>query len=242
MATEQDDRLVRRRDELRRIVYGTPGDPPEHVAEELARVEEELAARDGSGRGTTGRADASGPAPATAEALEWEEERAAVRRRPWPRWALAASVALVGAALLIGPVRDLLSPPRGLGVFERAQTDLEQNLADRVAAAARLDPYDPEGLRSLGSVFNYDFWAYREDDRVCLLSQREYFFAWQETCATVDEFRAAPLTRRISSDDIRDGGRPRRLAPGEVVVVSWGAMSLELEWEIESTSQSEPDS
>ena len=45
MGTDQDDQLERRRDELRRIVYGQPGEPSPEVAAELAALEEELAVR-----------------------------------------------------------------------------------------------------------------------------------------------------------------------------------------------------
>ena len=54
MDTEPEDRLERRRDELRRIVYGTRGGVPEDDAAELAAVEQELAERDQS-RGRQGR-------------------------------------------------------------------------------------------------------------------------------------------------------------------------------------------
>ena len=41
------------------------------------------------------------------------------------------------------------------------------------------------------------------------------------------------LTRRIPADDIRDGARPRRIGPGDVVVVTWGPESTEVEWTVE---------
>lgn len=268
MATEHDDPLVRRRDELRRIVYGTRGEPSSDVVDELARVEDELVLREHSGgferdriavgdaalRPDHERATRASAAPAeraksaatwpgaaaaapppTAEAPQWEEPSAR-RRRPWVKWAFAASVAVVGIAIVVGPVRDLLSPPRGLDVFERSQTEEEQDVANQVATGARLDPYAPERLRSLGSLFGYQFWAYREGDSVCLLSQRQYFFAWEASCTTVDDFGASPLSRRISTDDVRQGARPPRWHPGDVIVVTWGAQSMELEWEIEPRS------
>ena len=43
MGTDEDEQLERRRDELRRIVYGQPGEPSPEVAAELAALEEELA-------------------------------------------------------------------------------------------------------------------------------------------------------------------------------------------------------
>ncbi len=43
MGTDEDEQLERRRDELRRIVYGQPGEPSPEVAAELAALEEQLA-------------------------------------------------------------------------------------------------------------------------------------------------------------------------------------------------------
>ena len=160
-----------------------------------------------------------------------------VRRRPARTWLLAAAVAVLvllgGGIALLGPVRDALSPPRGLAVFEREQTPEELDRADEVATGAGLQASDIASLRSLGRAFGYDFWVFRDDQRVCLLSRREYFFGWVETCASLEVFAAHGLTRRIPADDIRDGARPRRIGPGDVVVVTWGPESTEVEWTVE---------
>ncbi|MEV1132045.1 hypothetical protein [Agromyces sp. NPDC049794] len=246
MGTGHEDPRERRRDELRRIVYGTPGDPPDELVAELVELEEDLArphrpvagegqATDGSDRpsGAVGTVWADRPLDPI-EAVEW---RPPSRRRRSPRRVLATSAAVVAAAMvMLGPVRDALAPPEGLEIFERAQTDEERRSADEVATDARLDPYAPEALRSLGRLFGYGFWAYREDGLVCMLSQRPYFFDWEESCATLDAFRESELTQRIGADTIRDGSRPRRFHLGDIVVVGWGPTSIELEWRLEPAS------
>ena len=284
MDTEHEDPLERRRDELRRIVYGMPEEPAPEVAAELAAVEAELAARDrGGGPEASARpgraspdrgppvepadesaeppvpADQSAEAPEPFEPFEPFEPAAETapraepaapfepskpdepgpiaRRRRARTWLLAAAVAvlvLLGAGVaLLGPVRDALSPPLGLGVFEREQTPEELDRADEVATGAGLQSSDIASLRSLGRAFGHDFWVFRDDQRVCLLSRREYFFGWVETCASLEVFATHGLTRRIPADDIRDGARPRRIGPGDVVVVTWGPESIELEWTVE---------
>jgi hypothetical protein len=256
MGTEHEDALERRRDELRRIVYGTPGEPPGDVAAELAAIEEALSARDrrvGQDEpvepvevvevvGAVGHVDAVASRAAAASGTDARPGHP-TGEEPGTRWrltrgrALAASVAvlaLIGVGIaVLGPTRELLSPPRGLDIFERPQTEEERGRADRVATAAQLAADAPETLRWLGRVFGYEFWGYRDADLVCLLSQRPYFFDWVEECTTVEEFRETALTRRISSDDIRQGPRRNRLQPGDVVVVSWDATSAEVEWRLE---------
>lgn len=248
MGTGHEDPRERRRDELRRIVYGAPGDPPDELVAELVELEEELArsrgpvahedlATDGSDRpsGATGAVGADRPRDPV-EAVEWQTPSRRRRRRS-PRRVLATSVVVATAVMfMLGPARDALAPPQGLEIFERAQTEAERKSADDVATDARLDPYTPEALRSLGRLFGYEFWAYREDGLVCMLSQRPYFFDWERSCATIDVFRESELTRRIGADTIRDGSRPRRFQPGDVVVVGWGPASIELEWRLEPAS------
>ena len=134
---------------------------------------------------------------------------------------------------LVGPARDALSPPRGLGVFQHELLPDDLELVDQVATGARLGPDEAATLRSLGRAFGYEFWVFRDDGRVCMLSRRLYFFDWERSCATLQEFQAHGLTRRIAADDIRDGARPRRVGPGDEVVVTLGPDSTEIEWEVE---------
>lgn len=262
MGIEHEDPLERRRDELRRIVYGTPGGSEADAAVELAEVEAELAARaaatiaapeavaawDGVLAASVAP-DSRSPAATAVEAFEPESsagtepsashptEEPPARWRPSRGQVLAAILALlllvaVGIAL-IGPAREALSPPRGLGVFEREVEPDDLDRVDQVTTGARLGPDEAMTLRTLGRAFGYEFWVFRDDGRVCLLSQRLYFFEWVQTCATLQEFQAHGLTRRISADEIRHGARPRRIGPGDVVVVTWGPESTDLEWHVE---------
>lgn len=247
MDAEPEDPLERRRDELRRIVYGTPGEPPEDVVAELAAVERELAARDepvdvaASDSLDRGTPDEPAPRPGTADdedgtddsdaATSVTERLQQVRRRPLTI-AIVATVLLGAALALISPVRELLSPPRGLAIFERPANAEEQVRADRVAAGAGLESDVAASLRSVGRVFGYDFWVMQEGRQVCLISQREFWFDWVADCVQIDEFGESELTRRISGDDIRDEDRPPRIRPEDTVLVSWGPRSTEVEWEV----------
>jgi len=250
MSTEDEDPLERRRDELRRIVYGAPGEPLDDVAAELADVERELEQRDGAGSAGAEASDSPARWTDDSGALTGEDGdevegtpadpdaapgAARPTRTPGRRLliaAIAVLVLIVAGIAVIGPVRELLSPPRGLGVFERPATAEELELADRVAVAAELEPEDASTLRAVGRVFGYSFWVHRDEDRVCLLSQREFFFEWVSACATVDEFRRSGLRRWIAGDDIRIAARPGRIRPDDLVEVSWGPQSIEVEWRV----------
>lgn len=253
METEHEDALERRRDELRRIVYGTPGGAEAEASVELAEVEAELAARSAA---TVAAVEPEAPEPATwrdaasraigpeaASPVTEPDAATPATEEPPERWrptrgqVLAAVLALIlivaAGVALIGPARDALSPPRGLGVFERELLPDDLDRVDQVATGAGLGPDEAMTLRTLGRTFGYEFWVFRDDNRVCLLSQRLFFFDWMQTCATLQEFQEHGLTRRIAADEIRDGARPRRIGPGDVVVVTWGPESTEIEWRVE---------
>ena len=267
MGTDQDDQLERRRDELRRIVYGQPGEPSPEVTEELAALEEELAVRapddagsdhagaeaagsdagaNDAGDDLAGDADGSVPPdrpvpsdrPVPPDGPAAPDGPAPSPRRRRIAWVLggtlAVIVAIAVAFAVLAPARDALSPKRGLGVFEREQTEEELDRANQVATGVGLESEeDVATLRSVGRSFGYDFWVWRNDERVCLLSQRQFFFEWVETCASIDVFGTYGLTRLIAADDIRDGARPRRIGPGDVVVITWGPDSTDVEWVVE---------
>ena len=250
MSTEEEDPLERRRDELRRIVYGASGEPPEDVAAELAAIERELESRDGAGSAGAEASDSSarwtdaepGAAsgstgdPSTSSSASAVDAPGTARPTRTPGHLLiaviAALVLIVAGIAVIGPVRELLSPPRGLDVFERPPTAEELELADQVALAAELEPEDASTLRSVGRVFGYKFWVHRDGDQVCLLSQREYFFEWVRACTTLDGFRRSGLARWIAGDDIPDSARPSRIRPEDLVEVTWGPRSIEVEWRV----------
>ncbi|MGW4928565.1 hypothetical protein ACWEOH_05360 [Agromyces sp. NPDC004153] len=277
MGIEHEDPLERRREELRRIVYGTRDGAESDAAAELAEVEAELAARaraaapavpvasvspgssrspgpyapdaaadsDAAASTDAGDSDAAGDgdAPAADEARTTAATAPPAGEEPRPRWrptrtqaivaAIVAFVVIATGIALVGPARDALSPPRGLGVFEHELLPDDLELVDQVATGARLGPDEAATLRSLGRAFGYEFWVFRDDGRVCMLSRRLYFFDWERSCATLQEFQAHGLTRLIAADDIRDGARPRRIGPGDVVVVTWGSDSTEIEWTVE---------
>ena len=276
MGIEHEDPLDRRRDELRRIVYGTRDGAQSDAAVELAEIEAELAARARAAAppepaasvptpspGARSRSDitrttgAAGREAAEAFAADAADEDASESREvrtttataspvveePPPRWrptrtqaivaAIVAVLVIATAIALVGPARDALSPPRGLGVFEHELLPDDLDVVDQVATGARLQPDEAATLRSLGRAFGYEFWVFRDGGAVCMLSRRLYFFDWERSCATLDEFQANGLTRRIAADDIRDGARPRRVGPGDEVVVTWGPDSTDIEWTVE---------
>ena len=230
MDTEPHDPRERRRDELRRIVYGAPGEPPAGAVAELFTLEASLAAGD-DGDGSARSERSAGIDTAAAQPVD-----APPARRRVSRWGIAAALVAVavGAAIVIGPARFTLSPPRGLEVFSRAPTDEERAVADDVVSAAQLRETSATALRSLGSLFGYEFWAYRAGDRVCLLSQREFWFAWVDECVSAEEFGRSGLTRSIPADDLRDGAGLRDLQADDVLLVRWGPRSTALEWWIAS--------
>jgi hypothetical protein len=132
--------------------------------------------------------------------------------------------------LALGLIRDVTEAPRGLSIFDREQTAQELRSVDRIVGATGLGPEATVELRSLGRVFGHDFWAYRHDDRVCLLTQRLYWFDWIQNCVTVSQFEAHGLTRRIPVDDVRGAALPGGVQVDDVIVVSWGPRSMELQW------------
>lgn len=234
MATEDD--LERRRDELRRIVYGAPGEPPAEVAAELAAVERELGVREGSAADEKLTRE-SPTIEAVAEVRPGEPAPSPLPPRRLSRgWAIlvaAAALLLVAVGLaVLAPVREALSPPRGLEVFDRPPTAEERDRAREVVVGAHLEARGAVVLRSLGHVVGYEFWAMLDGDQVCLLSRREFFFDWFATCTSRERFDTYGLTRWISVDDIRHGARPSRALPDDIVVASWGPRSSEVEWRV----------
>lgn len=253
MDSESEDLLDHRRDELRRIVYGTPGEPPARVVAELVALEHELqlVARDGGDREpSSSRRPAlssesgaqrregepeSGPEPEPGlEPIEEPDRLAVPVPAPTRRWRLATSlIALAvtaGAIALLGPAREVLSPPRGLEVFERSPSAEELERAFEVSAAAQLDPAVSSSLRSIGHAVGYQVWVYRDGGSVCLLTQRDFWFAWVSSCVSLEEFRERGLVRRIPAGEISDLTRPKPVSPDDVVLVEWGPWSAGVEW------------
>jgi len=252
MDSESEHMLDHRRDELRRIVYGTPGEPPARVVAELVALEHELqlVARDGGDRGPSSsrrpalssegarrRQRESEPGPEPEQGLEPidEPDRLALPvPAPTRRWrfatALTALAVTAGAIALLGPAREVLSPPRGLEVFERSPSAEELERAFEVSAAAQLDPAVSSSLRSIGHAVGYQVWVYRDGGSVCLLTQRDFWFAWVSSCVSLEEFRERGLVRRIPAGEISDLTRPKPVSPDDVVLVEWGPWSSGVEW------------
>lgn len=242
MDTEAEDPLERRRDELRRIVYGTRGEPSPGAVAELVAIERRLGAR---GDAVTGTPPSGSPDPRSVSETRSAEpvRNAEVRppdQPPTRRWRFATTVIVlalaVGAVALLGPVRELLVPPRGLEVFARAPSAEELDRARDVTEAAHLEPAEASSLRSLGSAVGYEVWAYRDGERVCLLTQRDFWFAWVSSCVTLEEFRERGLVRRIPAAEISDLTRPSPVAPDDVVLLEWGPGSTGVEWRAVSGS------
>jgi len=247
MRTDAEDPLILRRDALRRIVYGTP-DPSAAAIGELVEVEAELAVRDADVRGdrrAPASSDASGDASRPDHPKPGTRTETAARfghsaRGPLPRWVLvgAAAVALMAAAIVLDPVRIAMSPPRGLEIFDHLQPAYQRGLATKVAESAQLQSSSPAGMRSLGRVFGYEFWVHRDGEAVCLLSRRDFWFDWVDACVGLDTFSSSGLTRAIPADELSDRARSRAgISPDEVVVVRWGADSLDIEWSIVSAGR-----
>jgi hypothetical protein len=244
MDTRPEDPLERRRDELRRLVYGTPEGASEQIHAELLEIERAMAAAvrerevvvvtpvDASDPGLDETDELADPAPVAPgpARLRWSTGRRGV--------ALAGAVVVIAATVLaLGPLREVADSPRGLSIFDREQTAQELRSADRISAAADLRPEATVALRSLGRVFGHDFWAYRNDDLVCLLTQRLYWFDWVQRCVTVRQFEANGLARRIPADDVRADALPGGVQSDDVIVVEWGPKSIVLRWRIAMPSE-----
>jgi hypothetical protein len=229
MDTRSEDPLERRRDELRRLVYGTPDGASEEIEAELLAIERAMAASVREREVVV-----EGPIEPRHSGLDETDVPAdRAREARWRGFALAGAVVVIAAAVLaLGPIRDVTDPPRGLSIFDRAQTVQELRSVDRIVAAADLGPDATVELRSLGRVFSHDFWAYRHDDRVCLVTQRLYWYDWIQNCVTVGQFEADGLTRRIPVADVREDALPGGVQGDDVIVVSWGPRSMELQWHI----------
>lgn len=267
MDTRPEDPLERRRDELRRLVYGTPDGASAEIQAELLEIERAMASAVREREVVVETAETNEPgdqglvetgvladhtretpdAATSTVAVESEPQTPPSRRR-WPTgWrgvALLAGalvvVAVTATMLALGPLRDVTDPPRGLSIFDRAQTTYEVQSAGRIVDAADLRPEATGALRSLGRLFGHDFWAYRVEDLVCLVTQRLYWYDWIQTCETVNHFERYGINRRIPIDDISEGARPGGVGSDDVIVVNWGARSIELQWRIALLSERGP--
>jgi hypothetical protein len=233
--------LEARAAELRRLVYGTPGGHESDAVTELVEVEHALAklretsAESASGapvgtRTSTGRA---APTPALAEDPEDatdSSERTPRARRMVLAGAAALVVAVVaGAALAIGPIRDLAEPPRGLEIFDRARGDEDAGpRGSEIALGARA----VETIRHIGRVVGFDVWVFRDGTDVCMIVQRDERSGWGANCVDEAVFLDRGIRQLISSDELIGRARPAELEPGTAVELEWSDESVEVEWSV----------
>ncbi len=238
MSDEAD--LEARAAELRRVVYGTPGGHESDAVAELEQVEAALARLRSPVAGRESSSAADGSAADAAEAAEAAE--ALVRRRRTRgiliAGAAAVSVIVVGVALAFGPMRELIGPPRGLAVFDRAP--VAADLGPR-GSDVTLDQRAASTLRHIGRVVGHDVWVFRDGTDVCMIAQLGEENGWGANCVTEDAFLDRGIRRYIAYDELCDETRPPGLEPGGAVVLAWNTESIEVEWSIVPISESGAD-
>jgi hypothetical protein len=241
-----ESELEARAAELRRTVYGTPGGHETDAVGELAKVEEALARLKSPPAGSESpsaagapAAGAAGPAGA-ADAAQAAWPLAGGRRTRGILITVAAAVAVVvvGAALALGPIRELTDPPRGLAVFDRApvETDTGPRGSD-----VTLDQRAASTLRHIGLVVGYDVWVFRDGTDVCMIAQLGEENGWGANCVTEEVFLDRGIRRYIAYDELCDETRPPGLEPGGALALAWSADSTEVEWSIVPMSESGAD-
>lgn len=251
-----DETALARREELRRIVYGSPGGHVSDAAEELRELEARLALPPRAAGSDAGPADAGtrtaaddgpgddGPHDGDAES----EPTAPARRRRWPALlALGAAAAIVvaGSAAVLGPFRDLVDPPRGLEVFDEPPSPLPDDLFPEFDFPDEVR----DSARPLGEVLGQEFWAFRGDrGEVCLLSARRQVASLATTteCVMPEEFAEHGLTIAVRRFDIDERQRSLHIREAGGAIVRWGPRDAAPVWEAASeeelatASQGEP--
>lgn len=237
-----ESELEARAAELRRAVYGTPGGHETDAVGELAKVEEALARLKSPPAGSESPSAADAPADAAAaadaaEAAAWHAQR---RRTRGILITVAAAVAVVvvGAALALGPIRELAGPPRGLAVFDRAP--VETDTGPRGSDVA-LDQRAASTLRHIGLVVGHDVWVFRDGTDVCMIAQLGEENGWGANCVTEEVFLDRGIRRYIAYEELCDDTRPPGLEPGGALALAWNADSTEVEWSIVPMSESAAD-
>ncbi|MEF3402597.1 hypothetical protein [Agromyces sp. CCNWLW203] len=255
-------RLTARRDELRRVVYGAPGGGSgaassageSDAATELLVVEHELArlraadevnaassAGTGTGTGTDLGAGLAEKTSATAGAAEsTTSTRLRTRRRPALAAAgiLAAGIAIgIGVTLAAEPVANLVTPPRGLEVFDRARDDVDTGPRAFVAV---LGADAVSSFRSIGRAVDHDVWVFRDGDAVCMIAQTQHRSSWGANCVSETEFRRTGIRQYISYDELGEA-RPEGLDPASAVALSWTDRSDTVEWSIVPSARASTD-
>lgn len=245
-------RLFARRDELRRVIYGTPGGDTAEAGAELAVVEQELDeldARDArerlerfNRRGNDSQAAAA--ASVASGTSEPSEPSDASRSRWWRRPAFvgagALAVAAIGitVAVAIGSPPNLADPPRGLEVFDRGRDAVD---AGPRAFVAVLGTEAAATFRSIGHAVGHDVWVFRDDGDVCMIAQREQWSSWGANCVTETEFARRGIRQFITADEFGDQEPPIGLHPSSAVELVWNERSTAVEWSIVPLSNASVD-
>lgn len=251
--TDETD-LEARAAELRRLVYGTPGGHESDAVTELAEVEHALmklreasvATASGAVMGTRSSTGLAGPAPKHAEHAEHSEHAvgdapvSSNRDRRVRRIVLAGTAVLVvaGAALAVGPMRELTVTPRGLEVFDRARG--VDDAAPRGSETA-LGPRAVETIRYIGRALGFEVWVFRDGTDVCMIVQREERSGWGANCVNEAEFLERGIRQYITFEELSGRARPAGLDPGTAVELEWTDESVDVEWSIVPISEAADD-
>lgn len=231
--TDEAD-LEARAAELRQIVYGTPGGHESDAVAELELVEEAL------GRLRNPPADRESASPGAAATADATQSHARNRRTRGILMSagVAVAVVLVGAALALGPLRELAGPPRGLAVFDRAPVAADTGPR---GFDVTLDERAASTLRHIGQVVGHEVWVFRDGTDVCMIAQLGEENGWGANCVTEAVFLDRGIRRYIAYDELCDDTRPPGLEPGSAVALAWNAESTEVEWSIVPISESTGD-
>lgn len=248
-------RLTARRDELRRVVYGAPGGESggassageSDAATEMLAVEHELARLRAADEAETAPSAGIGTGPA-AKALATAgaaESTTSTRLRTRRRLALAAAGILaagivigLGVALAAEPVANLVAPPRGLEVFDRARDDVDTGPRAFVAV---LGADAVSSFRSIGRAVGHDVWVFRDGDEVCMIAQTQNRSSWGANCVSETEFRRTGIRQYLSYDELGDQARPAGLDPASAVALTWTDRSDAVEWSIAPSARASTD-
>ncbi|MFF2370702.1 hypothetical protein [Agromyces sp. NPDC058110] len=163
-------------------------------------------------------------AASAAEAPESAPPRGGARRRA--RVALAVA-AVVAAVVAIGPLRELVEPPRGLAIFDRAP-DPSQALMP--GSHDILTPESLASVRYIGTEVGYRAWVFRDRGDVCMTLQRENWAGSGTTCVAEADFAGTGIHQVVRYEQLYDLVRPVGVGPGDGVEFAWTAESTGLEW------------
>ncbi|ANJ25799.1 hypothetical protein [Agromyces aureus] len=183
----------------------------------------------GRGRATDARAADAGATEAgmpdvdAADGSRRRGARSGARRRTL----LFGAVAAIGVVALLGPMRALAEPPRGLEVFDRAP---DPSQAMMPGENEILTPESLASVRFIGTEVGYDAWVFRDRNDVCMTLQRENWYGSGTTCVAEADFARTGIRQVVRYEQLYDLVRPVGVGPGDGVEFAWTADSTALEW------------